>query len=254
MDTNICKLCKDSIADKKNSHIISKFIGKELFRSNGKKLAALQIEREKSRYIQSIPTEDFIFCSNCEKKFSVLETLIARKFLFVKNYKNNKDLYKEETFFSNKILQVLDICPLIYKLFIYSLIWRTSISSHPTLKGFFLNEKLNEELRFFLSSNLCMTETELKSAEVKFIPTYHFFIIQPESTKERGVFSLSSVDEDTHIMYLVDFAIVFFSNENKVSNTYKFVSNNQNNLVLFLLADSEKWLNFNKFWVKRLQS
>jgi hypothetical protein len=69
-----CTLCKINIANKKNSHIIPKFLCKGLFTTHSRH--TLVINRNgKTQKRQDTPKESYIFCVVCEKRMEVLETL-----------------------------------------------------------------------------------------------------------------------------------------------------------------------------------
>lgn len=71
---SICKLCLEKEADQANSHIIPKFLGKNLFVEIKPRHSLLYSSDGNLRKVQDTPKEDNIFCENCEKGFSLYET------------------------------------------------------------------------------------------------------------------------------------------------------------------------------------
>lgn len=89
---------------------------------------SIEIQRNgKWKKIQDTPKENFIFCKNCEKRLEFLETFISRKITSINNYNNLKNDFNLIENGTNKILKCLKISPIGFKLFIYSIVWRTSI-------------------------------------------------------------------------------------------------------------------------------
>src|SRR5690606_9376272 len=89
----LCKLCLNNEADKRNSHIIPKFMGKRLFESKPKHGIQIDIRGKQSK-IQDIPKEHYIFCSKCEKRFSRLEHYFSLKINSIHNHSNEKNRFK----------------------------------------------------------------------------------------------------------------------------------------------------------------
>src|SRR5438105_4447282 len=73
-----CLLCKSSPASKTKSHIIPKFLGKDIFgeKGEGYNISSAKMEA-KPTIVQNTPTEDYILCPPCEDYFSLLETYFS---------------------------------------------------------------------------------------------------------------------------------------------------------------------------------
>src|SRR5690606_26727093 len=124
-----CKLCKDEVANKPNSHIIPKFMSKRLFEST-KPRHTLQINRDgKQVILQDTPKENNILCHSCEKRFEVVETYFSRVLIDINSLTSAKWKYTISNHYQNEIIVCDDLQPTLFKLFIYSIIWRCSISS-----------------------------------------------------------------------------------------------------------------------------
>ena len=135
-----CKLCLEESADHINSHIISKFLGKRLF-EHSKPRHSVQLRRKgKVRKIYDIPSETNIFCLLCEKRMEILETLFAKHLNNLHKYKRLSVKFKLNTLNDQQYLSCLEINPIEYKLFIYLLVWRTSISSLDEFEKFKIPE------------------------------------------------------------------------------------------------------------------
>ncbi|WP_395047003.1 hypothetical protein [Flavobacterium sp.] len=255
MRTTDCKLSKAEVADKKNSHIVSKFFGKELFISDIGNHAEQIHKSGKSRKIYSIPKEDFILCSNCEKKFEVLETYFAIFFNKLRDYLNFPEDFSFQKLGSQDFISCKKLNPTLFKLFIYSLIWRLSISKHQTNENFILPNKIEEELREFLNQNLSVEQQILlKSVEmVKEFPSYDLCIIKPENKTDnfKGMYSAFQMSESAYLLVLVDF-ILFFYIDDSTDIVLKKFSNGQNENVIIPISDDERWFDLNKLIVSKM--
>jgi hypothetical protein len=256
MNSKICNLCKQSVADKVNSHIIPKFMCKGLFEDTKPRHSIAINNKGKSRNIQDTPKENNILCSNCEKRIEIIETYFARKIIDIHNYKNLKNNFEVKKISNQEYLCCETINPKAFKLFIYTIIWRTSISSLNEFMKFKIEENIEEEIRIFLNSNLKNTHKELLENfdKIELTPKYDFCIFKPivKSNQSRGIFTTYNTSENSHILLIVDFAIYFFTSEKNIDNTFKYFSNSQNEKVLIPLAEIEKWNELNKIIVHQM--
>jgi hypothetical protein len=251
----LCRLCVQNEADKRNSHIIPKFLLKGLFEFT-KPRHTVSIDRSgKERTLQDTPKEDHILCAQCEKRFAVLETYFARIFESVHNYSNAPNEFKVKTLGVQKYLECVNIHPALFKLFICSLIWRASISKALKLK---LPASAEEDLRTFLNDNAKLKKEDLIKSTPNIIklPIYHFIVIKPEETNvnTRGVFTSYNLSEESCIMFLVRFVIVFYWNESEIDVAISAFSNKQNEIVKLSLAQPERWQEINQLVVSKLLS
>ena len=158
---SICKLCKINPADKNNSHIIPKFMCKRLFDNTHPRHSLAIGKNGKKQKLQDTPKENKIFCSNCELRIEKLETYFAKFFTEINNLGSARRQYTIEKLNDHEILLCKDLNPNIFKLFIFSLIWRCSISNLLDFENFKMDPAIEEELRMFLNSNLKSTHSEL---------------------------------------------------------------------------------------------
>lgn len=68
---DICLLCNEKNSTKKNSHLIPKFFGKGIFYGTKPRYGILIDNNGTTTKIQDIIKEDYLFCADCEKGFSV---------------------------------------------------------------------------------------------------------------------------------------------------------------------------------------
>lgn len=255
MTTQDCKLCKIEIADKKNSHIVSKFLGKELFISDIGNHAEQITKDGKSKKIYSIPKEDFILCSTCEKKFAIIETYFARFFNKLRNYEKFAEEFSLQKLGVQYYVSCDKMNPTLFKLFMYSLIWRLSISTHFTNQNFKLPTEIEEELRIFLNINLSVDQKILLNTieKVNNFPSYDLCLIIPENKTDnfKGMYSAFQMSESSFLLVLVDF-ILFFYIDNSIDYVLKKFSNDQNERVIIPISDDTRWFDLNKLILSKM--
>ena len=256
MQPALCKLCLTNIADKKNSHIIPKFMCKGLFEAT-KPRHALAINRHgKGKKIQDTPKEDFILCTQCEKRIEVLETLFAPIINDIHQYKKFPKKFTLFQLVTQQYIVCNDVHPTLFKLFIYSIIWRASISNLFEYLPFNLATRDEERIRNFLNSSITVDKSELiqNLDAINNIPLYHSCIIKPKekSASSRGIFSICSMSDTAHILLLIDFAIFFYTDETSIGNVLINYSNKQNKKVIITLGETVPWLDLNKLYLSKL--
>ena len=75
--TDKCLLCKENNSSQRNSHIIPKFFGQGIF-SGTKPRHGISWSKDKGKKkVQDISKENYLFCPDCEKGFSVSEAYCA---------------------------------------------------------------------------------------------------------------------------------------------------------------------------------
>ena len=251
-----CKLCLKREADKPNSHIIPKFLAKRLFEST-KPRYSIQIDRKgRNRKIQDTPKENFILCKDCEKRLEYMETLISKEIFSINKYNNQKDRFKLVEYGNNKILECLNINPIAFKIFVFSLVWRASITSLPEFESFKLDDKTESDLRKLLNERLKNSHTQLVASLSESIdfPNYDYCVFKPLVQNEfsRGVFTSYKMDKFQFGIFTVDFIIFFFSNSKDMDPAYNLVSNYQNEKLLITLTGTDDWNYLNELVIRKM--
>ncbi len=218
---------------------------------------ALSINRHgKGKKVQDTPKEDNILCKKCEKRIEIIETYFAKTIEEIHSYKNLPEKFKISNLGSQHYLECNQLHPTLFKLFLYSLVWRASISNLFEYLPFSLNKKDEEKIRKFLDSNLSVSKASLLTAldKIEDVPLYHSCIIKPKekSASSRGIFSISSMSDTSHVLLLVDFAIFFYTDEISIGDVLERFSNKQNTKVLVTLGETEPWLGLNQLYLSKM--
>jgi hypothetical protein len=200
--------------------------------------------------------EDNILCKTCEKRIEILETYFARIIEEIHSYKNLPEKFTVLNLGTQQYLECNHLHPTLFKLFLYSLVWRASISNLFEYLPFNLNKHEEEKIRDLLNSNLSIKKASLLKAldKIDNIPLYHSCIIKPKekSATSRGIFSIASMSDTSHILLLIDFAIFFYTDEISIGNVLQRFSNKQNKKVLVALGETEPWLDLNQLYLSKI--
>ncbi len=251
----LCKLCETEKADKEKSHIIPKFLGKRLFEGN-KPRYSLEVKKGKTRQIQDTPKEHHILCSGCEKRIAILETYFARKIISIHDFNNRKEKFNLIKKDPNLILECKEIHPTVFKLFFYSLFWRSSISNLPLYENFKLPEPIEANIRLFLNTNLHSEHSKMIESfqKTEKVPRYHLVVFKPYLKNEdsRGVFTVFRASEFLYTIFTPDIALYFYTNPEKMDQEMKKFSNFQNDKSLVLLSSHEQWKRVNQIVIDKI--
>lgn len=155
---NKCRLCNENNADQTGSHILSCLSIKSMIGERGE---------EKSYLISPDPTEnyrkntnaaevkeDYILCRACEQRLSYVEGYISSELtnkIKHEQFAQNFPLKKSQDI---SFLECQRVNPHSFHIFLYSLIWRASISSTRIFKNFTLSAEIEEKLRVILNSRI----------------------------------------------------------------------------------------------------
>ena len=88
--TDICLLCQEKNSTHRNSHLIPKYFAKGIF-EGAKPRHGIAIDKTgKREKVQDIIKENYLFCPECEKGFSIFETYCSfrlERFNDLRHYK-----------------------------------------------------------------------------------------------------------------------------------------------------------------------
>lgn len=252
----LCKLCGLKEATQTNSHIITLALIKEaLNHSNikerdydvtfmlsntdipksyfgrnvspehieevlGRSLAEKEISENKNPF-----TEDFIFCPDCEKKISLLETeFINRVYSKLNSLKNIEKLPADKK--QNRLYSLNLFETKVTYLFCYSIFFRTSIASE---NGHKLDQKIKEHLRKTLDSCLSLKVEkltnrimELKKSDLKF-PVILCFLEDFETSDKTGNLIFLNKSKQPHFIWANDVALFLFEKDSHISSSVEFL-------------------------------
>lgn len=246
--TNICLLCREKKASKRNSHIIPKFMGQGIFDGIKPRHGIMLTNSEEPRKIQDIPKEDYLFCENCEKGFSIIETYCSWR-LERYNKVNYLKHFNHEAIGGIKYVEFKDLDIRIFNLFIYSIIWRVSISNNYFQKVKLQNNE-EEKLRTILKQYSSSTQNDLLNSisNLKILPEHSHVIFRPvkKLRPPASMLSAGSYNDWMYQIHLVDYVLIYLTDNSQLINELRIIDNNRvENLVRIGLVDKDSWESFN---------
>jgi hypothetical protein len=247
--TDKCLLCEANESSQRRSHIIPKFIGNGIFENSKPRSGIAWYKNGKTKIVQDIIKEDFLFCPVCEKYFSTLETycsLRLERFNDIR-YRNSYIRLKEGVY---EFIESKDLNIKIFNLFIYSIVWRVSISENFGFANYKLNSKDEGKLRYILNEFSSGSQSELlhKIDTLNELPNHNHIIFRPEKKLRppQSMLSAASYCSWLHQMHLVDYVLIYITDEQKFADGLKKIDNNRlDGQVRIGTIERSAWKNFN---------
>lgn len=240
--TTKCKLCETNKSSKIKSHYVSKFLRKDIF-ENG---ISAQVKNDLSKTnINDLPKDQYIFCNECEDKFELIETISSKILQNIEEKNNFKKLYVECFENGNHLIE-LSRNTLEFNLFILSLIWRMSISSHLVFEKFKIPLIQENYIKQLLNSSLKNIKDEYNNNSYRNF-NFKYVIIKPENRNEntRSHLSAFSSTPNIHMAFLVNFYICIYFDDSTIPFALRKYCNESSNNLKIIFGDDEKWKNLN---------
>jgi|GEM_PF-1291078 len=243
--TDLCLLCCNQPALKTNSHIIPKFLSVGFL---GPKQARrgydLSTERDNHRVIQDSPKENYIFCEDCEKYFEVLETSCAEVFKKWPEKLEDGQYEGIELAEGMKVVKFTNALHEIFRLLIYSLFWRTHISSDDLFNHFDLGGGFSENLRLELMYYNSQVKENLKAKILeKKVEDFPFAIFTAsEFIDETNNFLYASDNKKPFAMVIDKFAFVLYQDRGDiVPREFSVICNLSSDNTQMVVFTKEQW-------------
>jgi len=253
--TDKCILCKENEASQKGSHIIPKFFGKGLFYGT-KPRYSIRIDKNGGKAkVQDIIKEDYLFCPNCEKGFNIYETYCSLRLERFNNIRYFNDFKRYRHIVDFEFIECKKIDIRIFNLFIYSIVWRISISDNYGFLGFKLSDSEEEKLRQILKKFSKPTQVDLINEidNLKDLPLHGHVLVRPKRKLHppNSMLSAYSYNDYLHQIHLVDYVLIYSTLKHLMSKRFQIINNNRlNGLVRIGLIEKNNWENFNKTMFK----
>lgn len=246
---DICLLCKESTASQKSSHIVPKFLGQGLFHGTKPRHSILWTKGENKKKVQDTIKEDYLFCLNCEKGLSVLETYCSLRLERYDNLRFYKN-FRLIKYLGFEFIECKGIDIKVFNLFIYSIVWRVSVCNNFGFLKFKLTNDDEETLRILLKRHLTPSQNDLLNNlnTLENLPNHGHVIIRPKKKLRPPLSMLSAVsyDENIHQLHLVDYIVFYLTDRAKLVGSLKILDNNRlDGLVKIGLLDPIAWKDFN---------
>lgn len=206
--------------------------------------------------MQDIPKENYLLCSDCERKLAIIETIFARYIEQIHSYKANRSSIEHVTQQNYLICKYIN--PKLFKLFFYSILWLLSVTSLMEYSSFKLGEDEEVELRSFVDDTLRTTKKDLFSCLdlERQIPEYDLILLKPEKRlyPPSSFLSTHSLNYELHLVMFSEFSLFFATNDQNLKPMMKLYSNKQNNKVIDGMGRVTSWIDFNNKLIKQFQN
>lgn len=244
-----CKLCLSNPADKRNSHIISKFLGKGLFSTTSHRHSIEISPTGTYRKVQDTIKEDHLFCSSCEKRMEILETYFSKKLEEVLSYQDYPEKFETLSIHGQDYLNALELQPFSYYLFFYLQSWRISISTSRNYVNYTLPYEAENEIRKYLDANLKQSYKDMIAHFKIKVPPPRFincFVIPKEINEgTRGIYTAYEFSKGSFLIIALNFAFMLFTEKNNIQAAYRLFDNSNTDCIKIFLSKNETWKNFN---------
>lgn len=204
---------------------------------------------EKQSKIQDITKEDYLFCEDCEKGFSILETYCSQRLEQYNNVNYSNQFYHKATG-GIEYVEFKNFDIRIFNLFIYSIIWRVSISNHYSFLKFKLQIAEEEKLRVILKQYSSSKQNDLFNSisNLKTLPEHSHVIFRPvkKLRPPASMLSAGTYNDWMHQIHLVDYVLIYLTDNSQLINELRIIDNNRvENLVRIGLVDKDSWESYN---------
>jgi hypothetical protein len=254
----VCRLCRSNKADKKNSHLVPKFLTKSVFAQVPHRATTELRNDGRLINLQDTPKEDHLLCENCEKRIEVVETQFAPVINQIHGFTSFSDKFIHVTEGQKEYLKCPEVHPTMFKLFVYSIIWRLSVSESDFAAKIKLLPRDEETIRGFLHDNLFNNRTDFLNNldnPKGSVPVFHLCLIKPKIKTDPpgGILSAYSYHSGLHHLGLVDFILLIISDNEKLQPVLAEISNKQNEVVIVGLCDNQIWRDYNEDLVHQMR-
>ncbi|HSH67508.1 MAG TPA: hypothetical protein VLB84_17320 [Bacteroidia bacterium] len=262
-----CKLCKENEADQTGSHILSCLSIKSMIGERGEEKSYLISPDPTENYRKNIKAseiiEDYILCRSCEQRLGYVEGYIAAELtnkIRKQNFKQSFPLKKLEDI---NYVECQKLNPMAFHIFLYSLMWRASISSTKIFKDFRLKNETQEYLRNTLNEiipprtdyrgvTLSHKEwfSQLKLKKDSFDKIKYLLLSTPQIEDTTGDFVIfHPTFNNPYGVMLNEWIIYFDVKENSTEDLFDQLNkhdksellNSSDNLIKIIQIDYEKW-------------
>jgi hypothetical protein len=210
------------------------------------------------RKIQDIIKEDYLLCPECEKGISIVESYTSLRLERFNNLRYFQDyqLFKHGSF---EFFECLKLDNKVFNIFIYSIIWRVSISESYSFKSLKLDQEDQEKLRSVLEKYIYSSQEELFSnlKDFNVITGHSHVLIRPRKKLRppNSMLSCASRDNQVHQFHLVDYLLFYFTKDFKIEDNLLHINNNLNDrLVRVGLSNPNIWGSFNYDMMKTIKN
>ena len=203
----------------------------------------------RKKKFQDIVKEDFLFCPDCEKYFSVLETYCSIRLGRYSNPRYYKNFRYIRRINGIEFIEFKELDIRIFNLFIYSIVWRISVSDNFAFGGFQLKVSDEENIRQHLQTFTSGMHEDLINniSSMTSQPNHSHVFLRPRKKLRppNSMLSAASRNALLHQIHLVDY-LLFYATQKNIFHKFSLYDNNRiNGNVIVGIVDENNWIRFN---------
>jgi hypothetical protein len=227
-----CKLCLQNKKLIKKSHLFPKFMYNGI-RDEKNRMSTISSDNLNDiGYVQSGAYDEYILCNNCDNNILSNYERYAANHFYKLNYRENNENFCQIDKDNIQFIFCKNLDYSKFKIFLLSLLWRVSISSHYLFKDFKLPLDDEEKIRKAILKGDPLEELEFSCS----LSTHQndekvltdFILIKPTTQKKV-------------IFYINDFIYTFYLDSNEVGNYEQLQSIKRSNEMLILKLPHGFW-------------
>jgi hypothetical protein len=233
-----CKLCLLEKELINRSHLFPNFMYKGIGDEKNRMNVISSTEPERKVKVQSGAYEEHILCADCDNNIlSKLERYANNNFYalpFKENNSNFKQVINQE---GAQFIHCTNIDYNKFKLFLESLIWRASVSTHKLFQNFKLTSEQEEQLRNSILNSTPLDEDEFASE----ILTH-----QDDKESETDLVFINTTKPTKVSFFINQFIYLFHLDKNEVNDEIKEITLSKKNEMGVIKLPPEQWAKIRK--------
>jgi len=237
MNSN-CKLCLQEKELIKRSHLFPNFMYKGIGDDKNRINVISSSNPFQKKQVQSGAYEEYILCAVCDNNLLSKLERYANNYLYSQPYRTNNDNFEQVTNIHGiTIIRCKNIDYSQFKLFLQSLIWRASVSTHELFDNFKLSDQQEEQLRSSLINSAPLDEEDFACL----ILTHH----DTENAETDLVF-INPTKPKKISFFINQFTYLFHLDKTDVDDTIKEIALNKKNEMGITKLPNGEWANLRK--------
>jgi len=226
-----CKLCHESKELIKRSHLFPNFMYNGIPDEKNRMIVVSSAKPLEKKQVQTGALDEHILCANCDN--SVLGELerYASNIFYKKSYLQANEDFEQLT--PNPNVNLI-FCKKIdfskFKLFLESLLWRASVTSHSMFEDFKLSDEQEEELRISILNHHPLNEASFPCV---------MMTCENEDVKTDFV-GIDPNNKDMVKFYINQFTYTFYWGNDKINyETISMALRSDNTMIVVKLAEND---------------
>jgi hypothetical protein len=233
-----CKLCNEEEELIQRSHLFPNFMYDGIPDEKNRMFQLSSETPGKIKTAQSGAYEEYILCKECDNNLLSKYERYASNNFYRLDYRSDNENFKQIVNENGvALIQCNNLVYKDFKIFLISLLWRVSISSH----ALFSNFKLDPESEEFLRQSIINEEPPNFLEFSCVMLTY-----QNEESVEKDLVAIKSTSQDKVTFYINEFIYTFYLDSSSLDGVVNMVTLNLSNQMAVMKAPNNSWAEIRK--------